>query len=106
VFNQDVDLLQILKTLARFFVHETCGQCMPCRLGTNQIHTLLGKIADGNGSTRDLEKLGDVCRWMRAITLCGLGQTAPSAVISALTYFKDEFESLIQSSQAAELRAG
>jgi NADH-quinone oxidoreductase subunit F len=106
VFNQDVNLLQILKTLARFFVHETCGQCMPCRLGTNQIHTLLGKIADGNGSTRDLEKLDDVCQWMRAITLCGLGQTAPSAVISALRYFRHDFESLIQSSQAAELRAG
>jgi NADH:ubiquinone oxidoreductase subunit F (NADH-binding) len=79
---------------------------MPCRLGTNQIHTLLDKIAAGNGSTNDLAKLEDVCHWMQTITLCGLGQTAPNTVISALTYFRHEFESLIQSSQTAEMRAG
>ena len=101
VFNQNVDLLQVLKTLAQFFVDETCGQCMTCRLGTNQIYTLLDRISGGEGSAHDLEKLDDLCQWMKRINLCGLGQSAPNTVITSLMYFRDEFESHVQSSPQA-----
>lgn len=102
VFNQSVDLLQILKSLARFFVHETCGKCMPCRLGTYQVHALLEKISDGHGTTGDLEKLDHLSQWMRKINLCGLGQSAPNTVITSLKYFRPEYEQRVQTGQQAD----
>lgn len=93
VFNDTVNLLDVLKTLAHFFVHETCGQCVPCRVGTNQIYRLLDRFAAGNGSAADLDKLQKLCQSMQDIGLCGLGQTAPSPILTSLHYFRSVYES-------------
>ena len=92
VFNQEVDLLQVLKTVAHFFVHETCGQCVPCRVGTNQVYKLLDKLTEGKASTADVEKLEEVCNTMRRLGLCGLGQTAPSPVLSSFQHFRQIYD--------------
>jgi NADH-quinone oxidoreductase subunit F len=89
VFNQSVDLLDILKRLARFFVHESCGKCVPCRVGTTQIEKILDKIASGSGTPDDLARLKTLGKTMQQICLCGLGMSAPNAVLSALHHFQN-----------------
>jgi NADH-quinone oxidoreductase subunit F len=89
VFNQDVELLNVLKRLARFFMHETCGQCVPCRVGTRQAYKLLDKIAAGEGQREDVDRLEHLANSMRAMGLCGLGQTAPSPILSSFQYFRE-----------------
>lgn len=88
VFNQEVDLLKILKILARFFMHETCGQCVPCRVGTRQAYKLLDKISGGKGTAGDVDRLEHLAVTMRDIGLCGLGQTAPSPILSSFEHFR------------------
>ena len=95
-FNQDVNLLNMLKTVAAFFVHETCGQCVPCRVGTRQVYKFLDKIASGKGTMNDVERLEHLCETMRDIGLCGLGQTAPNPILSSFRYFRDVYESFVQ----------
>jgi bidirectional [NiFe] hydrogenase diaphorase subunit len=91
---------------ARFFmdfcVDESCGKCVPCRVGTVQIRTLqirtlLDKIIAGEGTTDDLVKLEKLCTLVKRTSLCGLGQSAPNPVISTLKYFMDEYEQLFKS---------
>lgn len=92
VFNHTVNLLDVLVTLARFFLHESCGQCAPCRLGTAQMHALLTRLAQGEGTPADLEKLEHLGQTMKAFSLCGLGQTAPNALLTSLNRFRTTYE--------------
>lgn len=84
---------------ARFFmdfcVDESCGKCVPCRVGTVQIRNLLDKIISGEGAPKDLDKLEKLCETVKTTSLCGLGQSAPNPVISTLQYFRHEYEALI-----------
>lgn len=97
VFNQEVELLNVLKILARFFMHETCGQCVPCRVGTRQAYKLLDKIAAGKGAASDVERLEHLAVSMREIGLCGLGQTAPSPILSSFEHFRHIYPSFSES---------
>jgi NADH-quinone oxidoreductase subunit F len=82
VFNDDVDLRDVLRRLGRFFQHESCGKCFPCQLGTQRQMEILDRLdAPLPG---DLDRLQDVGLTMTEASLCGLGQTAASAVLSAL----------------------
>jgi NADH-quinone oxidoreductase subunit F len=81
--NQDRDLRESLMSLAHFFAHESCGKCFPCRLGTQRQLDLLTRIFNGGGSKGDLETLEDVGFTMTETSLCGLGQTAAIAILSA-----------------------
>jgi bidirectional [NiFe] hydrogenase diaphorase subunit len=87
---------------ARFFmdfcVDESCGKCVPCRVGTVQIRSLLDKIIEGRGDPEDLHKLEALCQLVRSTSLCGLGQSAPNPVLSTLRFFRHEYEALIPSS--------
>jgi bidirectional [NiFe] hydrogenase diaphorase subunit len=76
----------VLKGLAHFFVHETCGKCVPCRVGTTQIHAMLTKIAAGNALPADLERLEELGRMIKNSSLCGLGLTAANPVLTALEH--------------------
>lgn len=82
--------------MARFFMEfiqdESCGKCTPCREGTRRQLQLLEKICGGHGEPRDIDTLIDLSRTIRETALCGLGQTGPNPVLSALRYFRDEFE--------------
>ena len=84
---------------ARFFmdfcVDESCGKCVPCRVGTVQLRKLLDKIIDGRATPADLDKLESLCNLVKTASLCGLGQSAPNPVLSTLKYFRHEYETLM-----------
>jgi bidirectional [NiFe] hydrogenase diaphorase subunit len=95
-----VDDSTLMPDFARFFidfcVDESCGKCVPCRVGTVQIRKMLDKIIGGQGTAADLEKLEKLCRLVKTTSLCGLGQSAPNPVLSTLNYFRHEYEALIE----------
>jgi NADH-quinone oxidoreductase subunit F len=84
VFNHSVDLWQVLEGLAHFFVHETCGHCAPCRLGTKQIYNLLQRINVGSGTSTDLQKIGRLGQTIKQTCVCGLGMTAANPSLTFL----------------------
>ena len=92
VFDQSRDLRDVLKRLARFFAHESCGKCYPCQLGTKRQYEILGRIAAGNPTPGDVERLSDVGWTMTDASLCGLGQTAANAVLSAMKLWPNMFQ--------------
>jgi NADH-quinone oxidoreductase subunit F len=86
VFDDRVDIVATLRRVAAFFRDESCGQCVPCRVGTVRQEELLARLANGrpNGSADDeLALLADLGQAMRDASICGLGQTASSAIESA-----------------------
>jgi len=85
-----------------FCVDESCGKCIPCRVGTVQISKLLEKIIAGEGKPEDLEKLDNLCQLVKTTSLCGLGQSAPNPVLSTLKYFRNEFDTLVEPAQTVE----
>lgn len=94
-----IDETTSMPEFARFFmdfcVDESCGKCIPCRVGTVQIRNILDKILSGNGTKSDLDILEKLCKLVKRTSLCGLGQSAPNPVISTLNYFKHEYEALV-----------
>ncbi len=89
VFNDTVDLRDVLKRLGRFFQHESCGKCFPCQLGTQRQMEILNRL--DNPLTGDQQRLRDVGLTMTEASLCGLGQTAASAVLSAMNKWPELF---------------
>jgi bidirectional [NiFe] hydrogenase diaphorase subunit len=81
--------------VARYFMdfcrEESCGKCVPCRVGTTQLWMLLSAISDGRATMADLAQLEELSEMVAATSLCGLGQTAPNPVFSTLRYFRDEY---------------
>ncbi|HHV09491.1 MAG TPA: NADH-quinone oxidoreductase subunit NuoF [Clostridiales bacterium] len=91
VMDEDNCMVDIAKFFLEFTVDESCGKCTPCRIGTKRLHEILDKITNGQGTMEDLDKLEDLCYYIKENALCGLGQTAPNPVLSTLRYFKDEY---------------
>ncbi|MBL8057305.1 MAG: NAD(P)H-dependent oxidoreductase subunit E [Anaerolineales bacterium] len=91
VFNATRDRREVLRRLGRFFAHESCGKCYPCQLGTQRQHEVLERLADGRALAGDRARLQDVGWTMTDASLCGLGQTAASAVLSAMRLWPDLF---------------
>ncbi|MGB3700234.1 MAG: NADH-quinone oxidoreductase subunit NuoF [Anaerolineales bacterium] len=85
-----------------FCMDESCGKCIPCRVGTVQIRKLLDKIIAGEGKPEDLDKLDKLCQIVKTTSLCGLGQSAPNPVLSTLKYFREEYNTLVQPKQTVE----
>ena len=75
---------------------ESCGKCIPCRVGTVHIHKLLEKISKGEGTADDLALLEELCAMVKETSLCGLGQSAPNPVLSTLRFFRHEYEELLK----------
>ncbi len=96
VFNSGVNLWDILLKISEFFMHESCGQCFPCRYGTRKMHEIIARIARGNGRSEDIEKLNDIARAMKLASLCPLGVSAPIAYESSLKNFRDEMMEVIR----------
>ena len=84
VFNETREMREVLKGLAHFFADESCGKCYPCQLGTQRQHEILSAISAGNARPNDVDRLTDVGWTMTDSSLCGLGQTAATAVLSAI----------------------
>jgi len=91
VIDQSRDMHDILARLARFFAHESCGKCYPCQLGTQRQCEILERMAKGNFLPGDMERLSDVGWTMTDSSLCGLGQTAATAVLSAMQLWPELF---------------
>jgi NADH:ubiquinone oxidoreductase subunit F (NADH-binding)/(2Fe-2S) ferredoxin len=85
-------VIDIAKCFARFYLHESCGRCTPCREGTLRLYQLLDKISNGAGGPADLDLIETLGRVMQRTALCGLGQTAPMPLLTSLKYFRDEVE--------------
>jgi NADH-quinone oxidoreductase subunit F len=102
VFNTTRDLGDILHRLGRFFAHESCGKCFPCQLGTQRQFEVLERIASGETRVGDLQRLQDVGWTMTESSLCGLGQTAASAVLTATRHWPELFIPLEPASKAAK----
>ena len=86
-------MVDIAKFFLNFTVDESCGKCTPCRVGTKRLLEMLEKITSGNGTLEDLDKLEDLCYYIKANSLCGLGQTAPNPVLATLKFFRNEYVS-------------
>ncbi|HRE30120.1 MAG TPA: NADH-ubiquinone oxidoreductase-F iron-sulfur binding region domain-containing protein, partial [Anaerolineales bacterium] len=84
-------MVDVARYFMEFCMTESCGKCVPCRVGTVEMHALLTKICEGQATMTDLEQLEELCEVVKSTSLCGLGQTAPSPVISTLRYFRDEY---------------
>jgi len=91
VFDDTADLRDALRRLTRFFAHESCGKCYPCQLGTQRQHEIMERVAAGQPLPGDAERLADVGWTMTDASLCGLGQTAASAVLSAMQTWPELF---------------
>ena len=91
VMDEDNCMVDIAKFFLKFTVDESCGKCTPCRIGTKRLLEMLEKITSGQGTLEDLDKMEELCYYIKANALCGLGQTAPNPVLSTLRYFRDEY---------------
>ncbi|MFV0399569.1 MAG: NADH-quinone oxidoreductase subunit NuoF, partial [Oscillospiraceae bacterium] len=91
VMDEDSCMVDIAKFFLDFTVDESCGKCTPCRIGTKRLHEMLEKITMGQATMADLDKMEALCEYIKANSLCGLGQTAPNPVLSTLKYFREEY---------------
>lgn len=91
VMDQSTSMVDVAHYFMEFCRDESCGKCIPCRVGTVQLHQLLSKIREGRATQADLDLLEELCDMVKHTSLCGLGQSAPNPVLSTLRYFKDEY---------------
>ncbi len=96
VMDAATNMVDLAKFYMEFCMDESCGKCVPCRVGTVQIYRLLLKIIAGKASPADTAALRELCQLVRDTSLCGLGQSAPNPVLSTLKYFPEEYEALVQ----------
>ena len=92
VFDQSRDILDGIRNFTHFFVHESCGFCTPCRVGTSLLRDLVTKVHTGHGTRYDLEEMRKLGQIMRVACHCGLGQTAPNPVLDSLDQFPESWE--------------
>ncbi len=91
VMDEDSCMVDIAKFFLEFTVDESCGKCTPCRVGTQRLLEMLNKITEGKATLEDLDKMEELCHYIKKNALCGLGQTAPNPVLSTLRFFRDEY---------------
>ena len=91
VLDEDNCMVDIAKFFLQFTMDESCGKCTPCRIGTKRLYEILDRITKGNGKLEDIDKLEELCQYIKTNSLCGLGQTAPNPVLSTLRFFRDEY---------------
>jgi [NiFe] hydrogenase diaphorase moiety large subunit len=97
VFSHRRDILDGVRNFAHFFVHESCGFCTPCRVGTSLLRELVTKVHTGHGTRYDLEEMRKLGRIMQVASHCGLGQTAPNPVLDSLEQFPEAWERRLRS---------
>jgi NADH-quinone oxidoreductase subunit F len=95
VIDDSVDIVKFLYRVTKFYDHESCGQCTPCREGTGWLRKLVGKFAAGEGTHRDLDLLISICDNMEGRTICALAEAAAWPVRNTITRFRDAFEARV-----------
>jgi NADH-quinone oxidoreductase subunit F len=99
IFDEDTDMVAVARNLARFFKHESCGQCTPCREGSGWLYQLLSRIEDGNARTKDLDLALEIATSMGTMpgtTICGLADGNNWAVRTIMNKYRDEFEKRVK----------
>ncbi len=92
VMDEDNCMVDVARYFIEFTHSESCGKCIPCRVGLNKCLRILNRITEGAGTTHHMELLDELSRYIRECSLCGLGQTAPNPVLTTLRHFRNEFE--------------
>jgi bidirectional [NiFe] hydrogenase diaphorase subunit len=96
VMDETSCMVDVARYFMDFCMTESCGKCIPCRVGTTQMHRLLVQITQGLATPADLAQLEELCDLVKNTSLCGLGQTSPNPVVSTLRYFRHEYEAHIR----------
>jgi NADH-quinone oxidoreductase subunit F len=92
VLDETRDMVDVATRVAKFFEHESCGKCTPCREGTYRMYEIMKKINRGDGTDEDLDRLESIGKVMLRASLCGSGQASPSPILTAIRYFRSEFD--------------
>jgi NADH-quinone oxidoreductase subunit F len=95
VMDEDTCMVDVARYFLTFTQHESCGKCVPCRIGTRQMVEILNRIIKGEGEPEDIKQLEELAQIVKKGSLCGLGQTAPNPVLTTLRYFQNEYEAHI-----------
>ena len=95
VMDEDTCMVDVARFFLKFTQEESCGKCVPCRVGTRQMDEILTRITEGKGEQGDIERLEELANTVKQGSLCGLGQTAPNPVLTTLRYFRSEYEAHI-----------
>lgn len=96
VMDEDTCMVDIARFFMDFTQDESCGKCVPCRIGTRRILEILTRICDGEGEEGDIERLESLSKFIVAGSLCGLGQGAPNPVLTTIKFFRHEYEAHIK----------
>jgi bidirectional [NiFe] hydrogenase diaphorase subunit len=99
VMDETSCMVDVAKYFMDFCMNESCGKCIPCRVGTYQMHRLLESITKLQGTPKELALLEELCDLVKHTSLCGLGQAAPNPVLSTIRYFPDEYKAHIEHNQ-------
>jgi bidirectional [NiFe] hydrogenase diaphorase subunit len=100
VIDSTSNMVDVAKYFMEFSMEESCGKCIPCRVGTVHIHGLLDRIGAGKATTTDLALMEELCVMVKETSLCGLGQSAPNPVLSTLRFFRGEYEGRLLAPEA------
>jgi len=96
VLDDSTCMVEVARYFLSFTQTESCGKCVPCRLGTKQMLEILTRFTQGKGRDEDLQTLSDIAMTVKQCSLCGLGQTCPNPVLTTLNYFRDEYEAHVK----------
>jgi bidirectional [NiFe] hydrogenase diaphorase subunit len=91
VMDSTSDMVDVAKFFMEFCMDESCGKCIPCRVGTKHIYMMLDKVIRNEATEEDFALLQELCVMVKETSLCGLGQSAPNPVLSTIRFFKDEY---------------
>lgn len=95
VIDEKTSILDVLALVTKFYSHESCGQCTPCRIGNSWINKIVKRIIDGKGNTDDLDKVTHIANYMMGKTLCPLGDAAAMPILSIIQKFRKELETYL-----------
>ncbi|MCL2080967.1 MAG: NADH-quinone oxidoreductase subunit NuoF [Oscillospiraceae bacterium] len=96
VMDEDNCMVDIAKYFLDFTVEESCGKCVPCRIGTRRMYQMLERITEGKATMEELDSLKELCEHIKANSLCALGGSAPNPVLSTITHFREEYEAHVR----------
>jgi len=104
VMDEDTCMVDLARFFTDFVQKESCGKCVPCRIGTRRMLEILTRITNGQGELTDIDRLVRLGEMIKETALCGLGQTAPNPVLSTIRYFRDEYEAHVNEKRCPALQ--
>ncbi len=99
IMDDTSDMVDVARFFMEFCMDESCGRCVPCRVGTKMLFDLLTKICNGQGTKNDIDRLEELAVYVKEASLCGLGMSAPNPLMSTLRYFRNEYENHLKKNE-------